>query len=156
MTQNSPKTGLSRRAVLGVAGTGLVAAALAPRAALATPEDVQAVIAKIPGGGAAKEGKVTVKLPQIAENGRTVPLTVSVDTPQTDANHVKRIHVLSEGNPQAVIAYYDLTPMSGKAEVATRIRLAKTQNVVAVAEMSDGSVWTGSKQVKVTIGGCGG
>ena len=159
MTQYSSKAVMSRRAVLGAAGTGLVAVAgtaLAARTAQAAPADVQAKIGEIPGGAAAKEGKVTVKLPQIAENGRTVPLTVTVDSPQTEADHVKRIHVLSEGNPTPLIAYYDLSPQSGKAEIATRIRLAKTQNVVAVAEMSDGSVWTGKKQVKVTIGGCGG
>ena len=159
MTKQTKTTGISRRAVLGAAGVGVAAAAgsvFAPKAALATAEDVQAEIGKLQGGAGAKEGKVTVDLPQIAENGRTVPITVIVESPQSEADYVKAIHILAEVNPVPVIAHYELTPLSGMAKVATRIRLAKTQDVFAVAEMSDGSVWTGKKTVKVTIGGCGG
>jgi sulfur-oxidizing protein SoxY len=108
------------------------------------------------GGAAAKEGKITVKLPEIAENGSTVPITIAVDSPMTDNDYVKSVHIVAEGNPSPEVVSFNLSPAMGKAEVSTRMRLGKTQNVRAVAIMSDGSVYSGLKQVKVTIGGCGG
>ncbi len=161
MAHLSFKPGITRRRLLGVAGTGvasLAGAALTGGTARATPDDVQGEINKIVGGPAARvdNDKVKMKLPQIAENGRTVPVTVTVDSPQTDKDYVKRIHLLAEGNPVPVVAVFDLSPLSGKAEISARIRLAKTQNVVAAAEMNNGDVFIGKKSVKVTIGGCGG
>jgi sulfur-oxidizing protein SoxY len=102
------------------------------------------------------DGKLNVEIPELAENGNTVPFTVSADSPMTEASHVTAIHVLSTDNPQALIATYRFTPASGKAAVASRIRLAKTQDVICLAELSDGALWSKRTTVKVTIGGCGG
>jgi sulfur-oxidizing protein SoxY len=99
---------------------------------------------------------VSLDLPEIAENGNTVPITVKVDSPMTDADHVTDVLVLADGNPRAGVATFRFNALSGVAEASIRIRLAQTQNIVAVAKMSDGKFYTTSKQVKVTIGGCGG
>ena len=107
-------------------------------------------------GATPVEGKVKVDLPEIAENGNTVPYKVNVESPMTDADHVTALHVYATGNPGPQIISAKFTPMSGKAYVKSRMRLAKTQEVVAVAQMSDGKVYMGKTTVKVTIGGCGG
>jgi sulfur-oxidizing protein SoxY len=114
------------------------------------------LIKKFTGGKQAAEGKVKLDLPEIAENGNTVPMTLSVDSPMTEAAHVTEVLVVAEGNPNGGVVTFHFTPASGVAEANTRIRLATTQNIVAVARMNDGSFFTASKQVKVTIGGCGG
>lgn len=156
----SQKPRLDRREILKLAGTGVLAAAtgmtILSEAALATPETANAVLRKVFGNKTMKEGRVRLKLPPIAENGNTVPMTISVDSPMTASDYVKAIHVVSEGNPLPGVATFHLTPMSGKAEVTTRIRMAKTQNIVAIAEMNDGSLYRVVRNVKVTIGGCGG
>ena len=95
-------------------------------------------------------------LPEIAENGNTVPMTISVESPMTEESYVTDVLVVADGNPRGGVVTFHFSPASGSAEVNTRIRLAETQNVIAVAKMNDGSVFTASKQVKVTIGGCGG
>ena len=160
MSETKSKTiVLGRRQVLKAAGLGALAVAgtgLASRDAMATPEKAAAAISKFTGGKKATAGKVTVKLPEIAENGRTVPVTVIVDSPMTGDNYVKSIILVAEGNPNPEVVSFNLTPGLGKAEISTRMRLGKTQNVSAAAVMSDGSVFSGTKQVKVTIGGCGG
>lgn len=156
---NSKTIVLGRRQVLKAAGLGALAVAgtgLASKDASATADKANAAISKFTGGKAATKGKVTVKLPEIAENGRTVPVTVSVDSPMTSDNYVKSIILVAEGNPQPDVVSFNLTPGLGKAEISSRMRLGKTQNVSAAAVMSDGSVFKGTKQVKVTIGGCGG
>lgn len=151
---------LNRRRVLQMAGAGLLAATglgALPRTAFATPDSAAKWLGGAIGGKAiAESGKIKIDMPQIAENGNTVPLTVIVDSPMTDKDHVKAIHVAADGNPQPEVVTFNLSPMAGKAEVSTRMRLAKTQNVWAVAEMSDGSVHAVKTEVKVTIGGCGG
>lgn len=160
MTNKKTKSAsLGRRDVLKAAGVGALALAggtIASRPAYATPESASKALRKLIGDKATKKGKVSLKLPEIAENGRTVPVTISVDTPQTSADYVKTIHVLSEGNPFPNVVSLNLTPGSGKAEVSTRMRLGKTQKVVAAAVMNDGSIYTTKRMVKVTIGGCGG
>ena len=105
-------------------------------------------------GATPVEGKITLELPEIAENGNFVPLTVSVDSPMTDDNYVKAIHILSSANPVARVATFHLSPVNSIARVQSRMRLAKTQDVFAIAELSDGSLAIGSATVKVTIGGC--
>jgi sulfur-oxidizing protein SoxY len=102
------------------------------------------------------EAKVNLDLPEIAENGNTVPFAVSVESPMSDADYVKAIHVVSTGNPRPEVVTFLLTPQSGKAAVASRMRLARTQDIIAVAEMSDGKFYMSRRTVKVTIGGCGG
>lgn len=152
-------TAIDRRRFLTVSGataTTLVTAGLFSSSAFATPEEAQARINELAAGSSIQEGKIDIKLPHVAENGNTVPVTVAVDSPMTEADHVTAIHLLAEKNPAPEIATFHLTPLSGEARVSTRVRLAKTQNVVAVAQMSDGSIYIGKKQIKVTIGGCGG
>ena len=150
---------MERREILRLLGIGTVAATTATifsGVAHATPDDAAKLLAKLGGSSSYKAGKIKIKLPTIAENGATVPMTVSVDSPMTASNYVKAIHVASEKNPRPEVASFYFSPLSGKAEVSTRIRLGKTQNVVAVAVMSDGSVHRASQPIKVTIGGCGG
>lgn len=158
--KNDHKTRLGRRQVLKAAGIGALALAgsgLASGRAQATPEDAQAALDRMSNGASAKAkaGKVTLDLPETAENGLTVPTTVIVESPMTDADHVKQIILVAEGNPLPEIATFNLTPAMGKAEIKTRIRLGLTQDVVAVAIMSNGDAYTAKKNVKVTVGGCG-
>lgn len=110
---------------------------------------------KIVGTATPVEGKITLELPEIAENGNFVPLTISVDSPMTETEHVKTIHVLSTSNPVARVASFHLSPLNAVARVQSRMRLSKTQDVIAVAELSDGSLAIATALVKVTIGGCG-
>lgn len=112
--------------------------------------------ARLTGGAKPVEGKITLEVPEIAENGNVVPFAVTVDSPMTADSHIKAVHILSTENPQPVIASFRFSPASGKASVASRMRLAKTQDVVVLAEHSDGKLWISRSTVKVTIGGCGG
>ncbi|MGJ4997037.1 thiosulfate oxidation carrier protein SoxY [Bradyrhizobium sp. HKCCYLS3077] len=138
-------------------GGGFVALTVLPMAANAEPSnDAAEMIKKFTGGKEATKGKITLDLPEIAENGNTVPLALSIESPMTADNYVKEVLFVADGNPNAGVATLMFTPMSGKAEASIRIRLAQTQNVIAVAKMSDGSLFTERKTVKVTIGGCGG
>lgn len=118
--------------------------------------EVEAAIKEILGDRTAEEGRISLDLPEIAENGNTVPISVGVESPMTEDDHVKAVHIFAEGNPLPNVAKMNFTPRSGEAVASTRIRLAKTQKIHAVAEMSDGSVFTAAREVKVTIGGCGG
>lgn len=150
---------LDRRTVLRATGFGLIAGSgllALPRFAGATPEGAQKLMGELAGGKIPLPGKVKINMPQIAENGNSVPVTVSVESPMTDGDYVKAIHIVAEANPDPGVASFQLSPLSGKAEVSTRIRLARTQQIVALAQMSDGSVYTARTEVKVTIGGCGG
>jgi sulfur-oxidizing protein SoxY len=146
---------VSRRQTL-VLGAGMLIVSIVDLPAFAAPAEAEAEIAKFTGGKSTQAGPITIELPEIAENGNTVPLSISVDHPMTAERHVSDILVVSDANPRPVIATFHLTPLSGRAEAATRIRLAATQNVTVVARTSDGRLLTASKQVKVTIGGCGG
>lgn len=146
-----------RRQVLG-AGAGAVAAvafgaSISP--ALAANDSAE-MIQKFTGGKQATEGKVKLDLPEIAENGNTVPMTITVDSPMSEQSYVSEVLVVGDGNPRAGMATFHFSPASGVAEANTRIRLAATQNIIAIAKMNDGSFFQASKQVKVTIGGCGG
>ena len=144
-------------ALLGAGGVTLLSSALFPRQSFATVAETLEAIEKLTGGKTPIEGKISFEeLPKIAENGNTVPFTISVESPMTDQDYVKAIHVLAEENPKPDIVTFRLTPQSGKAWVKARMRLAKTQNVVAVAEMSDGAMYITKQKIKVTIGGCGG
>lgn len=146
---------IDRRQALKAAGAGVLAMGFAG-VANATPEATTEAIGKLGTSGTANSGKISIKLPELAENAASVTLTVSVDSPMTDADHVKQIHVFAEQNPSPEVVTFNLTPTNGKAEVTTRMRVAKTQNIVIAAVMNDGSVHTNQKEVKVTIGGCGG
>jgi sulfur-oxidizing protein SoxY len=145
----------NRREMLALgAGMAGVVAFGAPQAL--AKNDSEEVIKKFTGGKAPTQGKIKLDLPEIAENGNTVPMTVTVESPMTAQSHVTDVLVLASENPRSGVATFHFTPASGVAEANTRIRLASTQDVIAVAKMSDGSFFVASKQVKVTIGGCGG
>jgi len=128
---------------------------LVSNVAIATPAEFEEAIGKLVGNAPMKEGRVNLRLPPIAEDGNVVPLTVSVDSPMSDSDYVKKIHILAEENPWPRVCSFTLGPQNGKAEVSTRIRLAKDQTVVAVAEMSDGSAYRTAVAIKVSVGGCG-
>jgi sulfur-oxidizing protein SoxY len=148
---------LSRRAALalGAGGAALTIIGWGQRASAAAKEAAEQ-IAKFTGGKTAEKGKIAIELPEIAENGNTVPLAITVDAPMTADNYVSEVLVVAEGNPNPGVATFHFSPMSGKAEASTRIRLATTQNIVVVAKTSGGQFFTNQKLVKVTIGGCGG
>ena len=128
---------------------------MAPRA-LAAKNDSDELIRKFTDGKAAAEGRIRLDLPEIAENGNTVPMTVSVESPMTEQSYVRDVLIVADGNPRGGVATFHFSPESGVAEANVRIRLAESQKIIAVARMSDGSFFTTSKAVKVTIGGCGG
>lgn len=134
---------------------GIAATPLLPVARTRADEnDLPALIRKITGGKPVTEGGVAVDTPRLADNGHSVPLKVSVDSPMTAANHVVAITLLSERNPRPVIATYHLGPRCGKAMIATRVRLNGTQRLIAIARLSDGSFWSGSAEVVVTESAC--
>ena len=103
-----------------------------------------------------QKGRIALRAPAIAENGNAVPLTISVESPMTAADHVTRIHVFADKKPTPEVAVFHLTPANGRAQVDTRISLGQTQEVLVFAEMSDNSIFMSRAEVKVTIGGCGG
>ncbi len=152
MIDTSPET--TRRAFL-VGSTGSVAAlALGVTPAQATPESLDAAIKAVVGTTKLRAGKVTLDLPPLVENGNTVPMTVSVDSPMTESDHVKAIHVFNEKNPQPHVMSATLGPRAGKARVSVRIKLNDSQKVVAVAQTSAGEFWTASADVIVTLAAC--
>ncbi len=139
-----------------VQGLGLLAltACLTPLKAFAKKEDADEAIKKIIGGSPIKDGKVTLTIPPLVENGNLVVLKVSVDSPMTANDYVKTIHVVAEANPSPNIFTVYLTPRSGTANVTTRVRLADSQRVWAIAQMSNGSFWRGSAETLVTLSAC--
>ncbi len=146
----------SRRAALKLAGFAGLALIVTPGSAAATPEEVTSAIAKLYGEKKFESGKIKLDVPEIAENGLVVPINVEVESPMTDADHVKAVHIFAEGNPLPNVLSYKFTPACGKAAASARMRLAQTQNVVCIAEMSNGALYKTTATIKVTIGGCGG
>jgi len=142
----------SRRTVLAL-GTGALVS-LVIRPAAATPEALQGAIADFTKGAVARPGRVRLDIPLLVENGNAVPLTVRVDSPMTADDHVRRIAVFNEKNPQPNVAVFYLSPRSGRAQVSTRIRLGDSQIIVAVAELSDGSLWSAQAELVVTLPSC--
>jgi sulfur-oxidizing protein SoxY len=158
MKTRQPQTAaqIDRRHV--IAGAGVIVAGMAlglsASAAFDDDGDPVAAIKHIANGRPVTPGRVKLGLPELAENGNVVSLTVDVESPMTAADHVKTIHIVAEKNPLAVLARYHLGPRSGRARVSTNVRLATTQTVHALAEMSDGSVWSGTAAVLVTLSAC--
>ena len=122
--------------------------------ARATPEEMQTAIREVTKGAPLNTGKVSLDVPPLVENGNTVPLTVTVESPMTEGDHVKAIHVFNEKNPQPHVFNARLGPRNGKAVISTRIQLADAQKVVAIAETSKGEFWTAHAEVIVTIAAC--
>jgi sulfur-oxidizing protein SoxY len=145
---------LSRRTLLR-AGGACAFAILAPgRPARATPEAMRDAIHAFTGGATVTPGRVHLDIPPLVENGNTVALTVAVDSPMTAADHVSHIHIFNEKNPQPYVAAFHLGPRAGKAQISTRIRLADSQTVTAIAQMSDGSFWSADADLIVTLAAC--
>jgi sulfur-oxidizing protein SoxY len=147
----------SRRQFLNLAGGAAVLSAIpivAVRPAEATPAMLASAIRAVTGGAPVKTGKVKIDIPPLVENGNTVPVTVNVAHPMAPEDHVKSIHVFNEKNPQPNIANYHLGPHNGRAQVSTRIRLADSQKIVAIAKLSDGTFWSASVDVVVTLAAC--
>jgi sulfur-oxidizing protein SoxY len=168
---NEPVTDahVSRRGLLraaAVVGAAAVLPGVSPRAAraqgnlasLGPEEAVDATLKRLFSGRPIKDGASIIKLdlPLIAENGAVVPVTVEVSSPMTPQNHVKTIYVISDKNRRPLNARFNLTPAVGQASVGTNLRLGESTEVRAVAELSDGSLLMASREVKVTVGGCGG
>ena len=134
------------------AGVALCSAVPLPAGAAAA--ELEAAVRDFTGGAAPRDGRLRLDVAPLVENGNTVPLTVSADSPMTEADHVRAIAVFNTRNPQRDVAIFHFTPRSGRATVSTRIRLATSQTLVAVARMSDGSYWTTAAAVIVTLAGC--
>ena len=147
----------SRRKFLGLAGSAAMMGAVplvTVRPAEATPAMLASAIRNVVGTAVVQTGRVKIDVPPLVENGNTVPLTVSVTSPMTSDDYVKSIHVFNEKNPQPNIGNFYLGPRAGRAQISTRIRLADTQKIVAIARLSDGSFWSTSADVVVTLAAC--
>ncbi len=143
----------TRRAVLASA-VGLGAWVVLGTSAFAASHDLAAAISNYAGGAAVREGKVKFEIAELVDNGNVVPMTVTVDSPMTASNYVRAIAVFNEKNPQREVVKFTLGARAGKASVTTRIRLGSTQKLVAVAQLSDGSFWSHSVAVIVTLAAC--
>jgi len=142
---------MSRRNLLLVGGAVL---ALTPVAARATPGDAD--ITRILAGRTPKTTGLLLDVPSIAENGLVVPVNLSVESPMTATDYVRSIHLIATENPNPLVASFHFTPAAGRAATSMRMRLAQTQDIVAIAELSNNDVLIAKAEVKVTIGGCGG
>jgi sulfur-oxidizing protein SoxY len=138
-------------ALAGAAGIWLP---LATGPASATPASMRAAIRKVVGEAPVTKGKVKIDLPPLIENGNAVSLTVAVESPMTVEDHVKAIHLFTEKNPQPNVISVQLGPRAGRATFSSRIRLADSQKVIAIAQMSDGSFWSDEIEVIVTLAAC--
>jgi sulfur-oxidizing protein SoxY len=138
----------------GAVASAAVEAQLTPNIAALRRAALDEAIRKVLGGAQARPGRVKLDLPPLIENGNSVPLTVTVQSPMTEADHVRVIHVFTEKNPQPNIISAWLGPRSGRASVTTRARIADTGTVTAIAQMSDGSFWSDRVEVVVTLSAC--
>lgn len=147
----------TRRQFLGLAGSAAVLGAVplvTLQPAEATPATMTSAIRSVVGEAAVRTGRVKLDVPPLVENGNTVPMTVSVTSPMTAADHVVSIHVFNEKNPQPNMGNFYLGPHAGRAQISTRIRLADSQKIVAIAKLSDGSFWSATTDVVVTLAAC--
>ena len=152
MDERCPGPPTRRLVLLGAAGSGLALCAIGPAAA--SPAAMDEAIRTLVGEAPVNRGKVKLDVPPIVENGNVVPLTVTVDSPMSETEYVTGIHVFNEKNPQPYVAAFELGPRAGRAVVSTRIRLADSQQVVAIARLNDGSFWSERADVIVTLAAC--
>jgi sulfur-oxidizing protein SoxY len=150
MSMGEKKGGTTRRAVL----IGGLAATISVKKVRATPEQMRAAIRNVVGAAQVRKGRVELDVPALVENGNTVSLVVAVDSPMTATDYVKAIHVFNEKNPQPNVISVRLGPRAGKAKISTRFRLADSQIVTAIAEISDGTFWSATADVIVTMAAC--
>ncbi len=141
-------------AVGGFIGSFAVSPTVTVRPAAATPASMAGAIRGVVGEAPVRQGKVKLDVPPLVENGNAVSLTVLVESPMTEVDHVKTIHIFNEKNPQPNVASFHLGPRAGRARVSTRIRLADSQRVIAIAQLSDSSFWSDSVSVMVTLAAC--
>jgi sulfur-oxidizing protein SoxY len=149
--------GSTRRHFLGLAGSAAAIGTIpiiSVRPVAATPETMASAIRTVVGNATIQTGRVKLEIPPLVENGNTVPMTVSVTSPMTPQDFVKSIHVFNEKNPQPNIGNFYLGARAGRAQVSTRIRLADSQKIIAIARLSDGSFWSASAEVVVTLAAC--
>jgi sulfur-oxidizing protein SoxY len=148
----------TRRKFLRLAGSAAAIGALpltiSVRPVEATPETMAAAIRTVTGGATVQSGKVKLDIPPLVENGNSVPMTVTVTSPMTSTDYVKSIHIFNEKNPQPNLGNFYLKPSAGRAQVATRVRLADSQKIIAIAKLSDGSFWSVTADVVVTLAAC--
>jgi len=146
----------TRRQFLAVASAAVALGVpmISLRPAQATPDSMKAAIRDVLKGATARAGKVKLDVPPLVENGNTVPIVVSVTSPMTAEDHVVSIHVFNEKNPQPNVGNFYLGALAGRAQVSTRIRLADTQTIIAIAKLSDGTFWSTSADVVVTLAAC--
>lgn len=149
MTQSSRGAGATRREVLAGALSVLVV-----RPARATPESMAAAIQAFVGGAEVRKGRVALEVPPLVENGNSVPIKVTVESPMTSRDFVKTVAIFNEKNPQPNVASFHLSPRCGRAVVSTRIRLGDSQNIVAIAQLSDGTFWSDTAELIVTLPAC--
>lgn len=146
---------MKRRSFLAGSAAGLVAAVIVRPVSAFTQSDVlKTLVNQYAAGGAVREGRVKFDIARLVDNGNSVPVEITVDSPMTTQQHVIGIALFNEKNPQNDIAQFTLSPLAGRARIATRIRLATTQQLVAVAKMNDGSCWTHTVEVLVTVASC--
>jgi sulfur-oxidizing protein SoxY len=147
----------TRRRFLRLAGSTAVIGALpvvSMRPVAATPETMASAMRALVGSAPVQTGKVKLDIPPLVENGNSVPMTVSVASPMTPNDYVKSIHVFNEKNPQPNLGNFFLGPRAGRAQVSTRVRLADSQKITAIARLSDGSFWSVTTEVVVTLAAC--
>lgn len=159
MPRQTPRQPLStRRRFLKVAGSaaavGTFPLVVTVRPVEATPETMASAIRMVTGGATVQNGKVKLDIPPLVENGNSVPMVVSVTSPMTAKDYVKSIHVFNEKNPQPNLGNFYLSPRAGRAQVSTRVRLADSQKIIAIARLSDGSLWSTTAEVVVTLAAC--
>lgn len=153
MSKGAASSGVDRRTMIA-GGLSVALLPLAAGAASATPDQLQLAIQRIANGSAVTAGRVGLDIPALADSGNGVPLTITVASPMTAADHVREIHLLSEANPSTQMATFHLGPHAGEAKVSTSIRLAASQHITVIARMSDGSLWSGSAHIVVTETAC--
>jgi sulfur-oxidizing protein SoxY len=144
----------SRRHFLAASAAGLLMTQVRVCSALPTIEVLRPLVEKITGGVPLREGRVTLDIPRLSDNGHSVPLKINVESPMTESDYVKTLHVLSERNPRPIVAAFHLHSTSGRAEISTRVRLNGEQRLLVIAAMSDGSFWGASAAVIVTETAC--
>jgi sulfur-oxidizing protein SoxY len=146
---------VKRRGFLRAAAGGIAVAALPARAQQVLPaHDLEPLLRAIAGAAPLQPGRVHIDLPQLAENGNSVPLEIRVDSPMSEADHLRSLHVFAERNPRPLVAAFHFDAFAGRAQLATRIRLAGSQRIVVIAKLSDGSCWSAETAVVVTAGAC--
>ena len=152
MSRAAKPSGPTRREALAL-GVGALSL-IVTRPAQASPESMEAAIKELVGGAEVRKGRVTLDIPPLVENGNSVPVRVTVESPMTPQEFVKSIFLFNERNPQPNVANFHLSPRAGRAEVSTRIRLGDSQNIVAIAQLSDGTFWSDTAELIVTLPAC--